>query len=201
MVLICFSLMVNDVEHLFMCLHFLFGKISNQVFCPFLNQILKKVSVFLATLSLCCWAEFLSARSTWGLLAGCGVQVSHCGAFSCGAGALGHVGFSRCSSWVLEHRLNSCGTQAYGIHSIWDLPGSGIESVSLVLAGRFSTTEPPGKPQSGCFVGVELYELFIYWGYQSLSSHIVCKCFLPFSRLSFCFVDGFLCCAKAFNFS
>ena len=29
---------------------------------------------------------------------------------------------------------------------------------------------------------------------------IICKYFLPFSRLSFCFVDGFLCCAKAFYF-
>ena len=28
---------------------------------------------------------------------------------------------------------------------------------------------------------------------------IICKYFLSFSRLSFCFVDGFLCCAKAFH--
>ena len=27
-----------------------------------------------------------------------------------------------------------------------DLPGSGIEPMSLALAGRISTTEPPGKP-------------------------------------------------------
>ena len=26
--------------------------------------------------------------------------------------------------------------------------------------------------------------------------HIICKCFLPFSRLSFCFVNGFLCYVK-----
>ena len=30
--------------------------------------------------------------------------------------------------------------------------------------------------------------------------HITCKYFLPFTRLSFHFVDGFLCCAKAFKF-
>ena len=30
---------------------------------------------------------------------------------------------------------------------MWDLPGSGIEPVSPALAGRFFTTEPPGKPQ------------------------------------------------------
>ena len=30
---------------------------------------------------------------------------------------------------------------------------------------------------------------------------IICKYFLLSSRLSFCFVDGFLCCAKAFKFN
>ena len=39
-------------------------------------------------------------------------------------------------------------------------------------------------------------ELFIYVSYHSLISHIICKYFLPFSRLSFHFVDGFLCCIK-----
>ena len=59
---------------------------------------------------------------------------SHCSGFSCcGAQALGHVD-------------SSCGTQAQLLCGLWDLPGSGIESVSLALAGRFFTTKPPGKP-------------------------------------------------------
>ena len=29
---------------------------------------------------------------------------------------------------------------------MWDLPGPGLEPVSLALAGRFPTTAPPGKP-------------------------------------------------------
>ena len=29
---------------------------------------------------------------------------------------------------------------------MWDLPGPGLEPVSPALAGRFSTTVPPGKP-------------------------------------------------------
>jgi len=29
---------------------------------------------------------------------------------------------------------------------MWDPPGSGIEPTSPALAGRFFTTEPPGKP-------------------------------------------------------
>ena len=32
-----------------------------------------------------------------------------------------------------------------------DLPGLGIKLVSLALAGRFFTTDPPGKPQSTAF--------------------------------------------------
>ena len=38
-----------------------------------------------------------------------------------------------------------------------DLPDSGMEPESLVspaLAGRFFTTEPPGKPKSACVVGI-----------------------------------------------
>ena len=34
----------------------------------------------------------------------------------------------------------------FPLPSPWDLPGPGIELVSLALAGRFFTTEPPGKP-------------------------------------------------------
>ena len=47
---------------------------------------------------------------------------------------------------ALEHRLNSCGSWAYLLHGMWDLPGSGIEPMSCALAGGFFTTEPPGKP-------------------------------------------------------
>ena len=59
--------------------------------------------------------------------------------------ALGHTGFGSCSSWSLEHRLSSCGTQAQLLRSMWDLPKSRIESMSLTLAGRLFTTEPPGN--------------------------------------------------------
>ena len=55
------------------------------------------------------------------------------------------------ASLVAEHRLqtrrlSSCGSRAQLLHSTWDLPRPGLEPVSPVLAGRFSTTAPPGKP-------------------------------------------------------
>ena len=53
-----------------------------------------------------------------GLPSSCSAQASHWGGcFCCGACALGH-------------RLNSCGTQTRLLHSMWDLPRSGIEPVS-----------------------------------------------------------------------
>ena len=33
---------------------------------------------------------------------------------------------------------------------MWDLPGPGLEPVSLALAGRFLTTAPPGKSPRTC---------------------------------------------------
>ena len=61
---------------------------------------------------------------------------------------------SRCAaSLVAEHRLqmrrlSSCGSRAQLLRGMWDLPRPGLEPVSPALAGRFSTTAPPGKPPS-----------------------------------------------------
>ena len=55
-------------------------------------------------------------------------------------------GFSSFGSQALEQELNSCWTWAWLLHSMWDLPGPGIEPMSLALAVRFFPTEPPGKP-------------------------------------------------------
>ena len=44
------------------------------------------------------------------------------------------------------HRLSSCGSRAQLPRGMWDLPRPGLEPLSPVLAGRFSTPAPPGKP-------------------------------------------------------
>ena len=56
------------------------------------------------------------------------------------------AGFSSCGMRALEHRLGSCGTRAQLLRSMWDLPGPELEPVSPALAGGFSTTVPPVKP-------------------------------------------------------
>ena len=51
--------------------------------------------------------------------------------------------------WLLllrMHGLQYCGTWAYLLHRMWDLPKSGIESVSPALADGFFTAELAGKP-------------------------------------------------------
>ncbi|KAJ8794193.1 hypothetical protein J1605_003339 [Eschrichtius robustus] len=56
-------------------------------------------------------------------------------------------------SGMLNHRLqtrrlSNCGSRAQLLRGMWDLPRPGLEPVSPALAGRFSTTAPPGKPLS-----------------------------------------------------
>ena len=84
---------------------------------------------------------FSSCRKQ-GLFSSCSVWASHCSGFSwCEAWALGAWasvlgahGLTSCSSWALEHKLNSCGTQAYLLRGRWDLPGVG--SYPCLLLGR-----------------------------------------------------------------
>ena len=57
------------------------------------------------------------------------------------------------ASPVAEHRLqmrrlSNCGPWAQLLRGMWDPPRPGPEPVSPALAGRLSTTAPPGKPQS-----------------------------------------------------
>ena len=49
-------------------------------------------------------------------------------------------------------RLSNCGSRAQPLRGMWDLPRPGPEPVSPALAGRFSTTAPPGKPGGQVFV-------------------------------------------------
>ena len=56
------------------------------------------------------------------------------------------------ASLVAEHRLqmrrlSSCGPRAQLLRGMWDPPRPGLEPVFPALAGRLSTTAPPGKPQ------------------------------------------------------
>ena len=67
------------------------------------------------------------------------------------------------ASLVAEHRLqtrrlSSCGSRAQLLRGMWDLPRPGLEPFSPALAGRLSTTAPPGKP-----LIFYLFYLFYFW--------------------------------------
>ena len=60
------------------------------------------------------------------------------------------------ASLVSEHRLqmrrlSNCGPRAQLLRGMWDLPRPELEPVSPALAGRLSTTTPPGKPPQTLF--------------------------------------------------
>ena len=125
----------------------------------FLNKFIYFfICLFVAALGLHCCAHFLQLWRAGATLR-CGVWASHCGGFSCcGARALGTRasvvvarGLSSCGSWALECRLSSCGAWAQLLRGMWDLPRPGLEPVSPALAGRFSTTVPPGKSSNMFF--------------------------------------------------
>ena len=84
------------------------------------------------------------------------------------------------ASLVAEHRLqmrrlSNCGSRAQLLRGMWNLPRPGLEPVSLALAGRFSTTAPPGKP-CGNFKSNLLYGffmgLFFNWSRVDLQCHV-----------------------------
>ena len=67
------------------------------------------------------------------------------------------------ASLVAEHRLqtrrpSSRGSRAQSLRGTWDPPRPGLEPASPALAGRLSTTAPPGKPLKTILdVGVEVW--------------------------------------------
>ena len=66
------------------------------------------------------------------------------------APAVAAHGLSSWGSQALEHRLSSCGPQAWLLHGVWDLSRPGIKPICLALADgfffSFFATEPPEKP-------------------------------------------------------
>ena len=72
------------------------------------------------------------------------------------------------ASLVAEHRLqmcmlSNCGSWAQLLRGMWHLPRPGLKPMFPALAGRFSTTAPPGKP---------LYHIFFI--HSSVDGYLSC---------------------------
>ena len=108
--------------------------------CFFYIFIIYLLCLFLAVLGLRFCARAFSSWGEWGPL------------FIAVGGPL-----TIAASLVAEHRLQTLRLSSYGsraqlLRGMWDLPRPGLEPMSPALAGRFSTTAPPGKPCSQVFI-------------------------------------------------
>ena len=90
--------------------------------------------LFLAVLGLCFCVRALSSCGEWGPL------------FIAVRGPLTIAASPVAEQRLQTLRLSRCGSRAQLLRGMWDLPRPGLEPVSPALAGRFSTTAPPGKP-------------------------------------------------------
>ena len=136
-----------------MILQIQYKELADQFFLIY-NFIYSFIYLFLAMLGLPCCGDFslvvvsgcYSLVVVRGLLIAVASLVAEHGLQGSWASVVAAWGLSICGSWALEHRLNICGTWAQLLHGMWNLPGSGIKSVSSSLAGGIFTTKPPGKP-------------------------------------------------------
>ena len=100
-------------------------------------------NLFLAVLGLCFCARAFSSCGKRGSL-----FIVVCGPLTIAASLIA-------GRRLQTRRLSNCDSRAQPLHGMWDLPRPGLEPVSPALAGRFSTTVPPGKPrESGLIKGV-----------------------------------------------
>ena len=72
------------------------------------------------------------------------------GSRACGLQKLRHTGSNVAIPRLQSTDSSSCGAWAELLHGMWDLPRPEIKPMSLALAGRFFTLEPPGKPLGCC---------------------------------------------------
>ena len=85
------------------------------------------------------------------------------------------------ASLAAEHRLqmrrlSNCGSWAQLLPGMWDLPRPGLEPVSPALAGRFSTTAPPGKPYFSILNHATMDILIRIWNTsESISQSRLCS--------------------------
>ena len=132
------------------------------MFCLFVLNFYLFIYLFWAVLGLRFRARAFSSCGKWGPL------------FIAKRGPL-----TIAASLVAERRLSNCGSRAQPLRGMWDLPRPGLEPVSPALAGRFSTTAPPGKPSIFVF---KLEYSHIITAYSCLLTFLSCL----FARSPFC---------------
>ena len=143
LIVVCISLIISDVVHLFMC------------FWPSVCLLWR--NVYLDLLPTFFFFNFYFFMAVLGLR-------FHARAFSsCGKRGplliMVRGPLTIAASLVAEHRLqtrrlSSCGSRAQSLHSTWYPPRPGLEPMSPARAGRLPTTAPLGKPLAHFLIGL-----------------------------------------------
>ena len=103
------------------------------------------------------------------------------------------------ASLVAEHRLqtcrlSNCGSRAQLLRGMWDPPRPGLEPVSPALAGRFSTTAPPGKPRMGSLnFWKECWKCLVVFLFLFLNSFLSQPSRIPMAFLSWGSLRAYYC--------
>ena len=115
-----------------------------------------------------CWV-FVSVRGLSLVAASGGHSSSRCADFSLSRPLLlRSTGSRRASSVIVAHGARL-------LRGMWDLPRPGLEPVSPALAGRLSTTAPPGKPPLGflrCILPCEIKALRCFCSEETHWFHV-----------------------------
>ena len=156
----CCSLVLGLCIYLFIYLFYLFIFLKRFFWCgPFLNLF-----IYLFIYLWLCWV-FVSVQGLSLVAASGGHSSSRC------------AGLTIVASLVAEHRLqthrlSNCGSQAQLLRGMWGLPRPGLEPVSPALAGRFSTTAPPGKPTEIYFDSITICNYIIKTTFEAIYFYI-----------------------------
>ena len=151
MVFICISLMVRDVEQVFIYLLVIHkSSLAKHLFSSFAHK--KKNNFIYFWLN---WVFIALLRLP--------LVVASEGPSRLGARALVFAApkLSSRGLWALECGTGSCGTQALLLCGMWNLPRPGTEPMSPALAGRFLSTTPLGKSLRYCFKTLNLKKKII----------------------------------------
>ena len=121
--------------------------LSSSLFFFFFKEIHVHLFIYLCmtVLRLHFCARALSSRGKWGPL------------FIAVRGPLTIAASPAAEHRLQTRRLSNCGSRAQPLRGTRDPPRPGPEPVSPALAGRLSTTAPPGKPSSSLYT----------WGHYS----------------------------------
>ena len=79
---------------------------------------------------------------------------------------------------------SNCGSRAQLFRGMWDLPRPGLEPMSPALAGRLSTTAPPGKPSTE-FFNVDFYPATLLNSFITSNNFFMYRIFRVFFVLDY----------------